>query len=439
MTVKKLSGLLLVVALIMTLLAPTALGVGAPLGIENNGLGGLYIDINSAPYTTFAQKDYGEYAYNRGGCAWFASSRVNEITGKGNVIWSGESWYNGRGAELGFSTGKTIKAKALACYSHHVSVIEAISGDRVLVSEGGYSDDESHGYCIIHWKTVDQIEVGETSSLGSFLGYVYLGVSGTVSESDSNDKITSIKFANDTMFMNVGSTITPSLTISPSSAASSTKITLSSSNPSVAAVSGSTITGVTSGYSIITATASGKTDQCIIYVKFNDVNNTSAYYFTPVYWAVGRGITSGAWTNAFAPSNECTRAQVLTFLWKTLSCPKATSQVNFTDVAQDSYYYDAVQWAYSQGITSGTSATTFSPNKACTRAEVVTFLWHALGSPGVETSTTFSDVSPTSYYAVPVAWASQSGITTGTSATTFSPKNICTRGQTMTFLYHIYG
>jgi hypothetical protein len=159
------------------LLPAAVLADGAPLGILGNGTGGLYIDINTAPYTTFAQKDWGQYAYNKGGCAWFASSSVNQLTGKGDTIWSGESWISGRGAELGFSTGTSIRAKALACYGHHVSVIEAVDGNNVLVSEGGYSDSD-HGYCIIHWKTLQQVENGDNGSLGEFLGYVYLGVSG---------------------------------------------------------------------------------------------------------------------------------------------------------------------------------------------------------------------------------------------------------------------
>ena len=174
---KKLISILVAVALAVMLLPAAVLADGAPLGILGNGTGGLYIDINTAPYTTFAQKDWGQYAYNKGGCAWFASSRVNQLTGKGDTIWSGESWISGRGAELGFSTGTSIRAKALACYGHHVSVIEAVDGNNVLVSEGGYSDSD-HGYCIIHWKTLQQVENGDNGSLGEFLGYVYLGVSG---------------------------------------------------------------------------------------------------------------------------------------------------------------------------------------------------------------------------------------------------------------------
>lgn len=148
--------------------------VSDPNGIYGNGTGGIYIDIHSAPYTTFATYAYGQYAYTSEGCAWFASSRVRELTGIGNTIWSGSSWWNGGAGKYGFATGQTIRSRALACYTNHVSVVERVEGDKVYLSEGGYSaSGAAHGYTIIRETTVYGVTHGR-NGVGSFLGYVYL-------------------------------------------------------------------------------------------------------------------------------------------------------------------------------------------------------------------------------------------------------------------------
>ena len=161
----------------------------------------------------------------------------------------------------------------------------------------------------------------------------------------------------------------------------------------------------------------------------------SAYYYDAVYWAVDEGITNGTTATTFSPNNACTRAQMVTFLWRAAGEPEPETTVNpFTDVAAGAYYYDAVLWAVEQGITNGTTATTFSPNATVTRAQTVTFLWRSAGSPAA-TGSGFADVASDAYYAGAVAWAVSEGITNGTTATTFSPSSSCTRAQIVTFLY----
>lgn len=173
-------------------------------------------------------------------------------------------------------------------------------------------------------------------------------------------------------------------------------------------------------------------------VSFTDVS-PNAYYYDAVQWAVEEGITSGTTATTFSPNAACTRAQAVTFLWRADGSPKPQSTRNpFTDVKAGSYYYDAVLWAVEQGITSGTTATTFSPNAACTRGQIVTFLYRSWGNPDIEVRASFRDVPAGAYYADPVSWAADWGVTSGTSATTFSPNASCTRAQIVTFLYRSY-
>ena len=161
----------------------------------------------------------------------------------------------------------------------------------------------------------------------------------------------------------------------------------------------------------------------------------NAYYADAVKWAVSKGITSGTSTTTFSPNTSCTRAQMVTFLWRAAGSPAPKSTVNpFTDVQAGSYYYDAVLWAVEQGITSGTSATTFAPDATVTRAQTVTFLYRAAGSPAV-TGGSFADVAADAYYAVAVAWAVSENITAGTGNGLFSPDTACSRAQIVTFLY----
>ena len=163
---------------------------------------------------------------------------------------------------------------------------------------------------------------------------------------------------------------------------------------------------------------------------------TGSYYEDAVDWAVENGITQGTDDTHFAPDGICTRAQAVAFLWRAAGSPKLkTRTMPFTDVPAGSYYYDAVLWAVENGITEGTSDTTFSPNMTCTRAQIVAFLWRSEKSPAAGTANPFADVKSTAYYADAVLWAAKEDITKGTTNTTFSPNADCTRAQIVTFLY----
>ena len=169
--------------------------------------------------------------------------------------------------------------------------------------------------------------------------------------------------------------------------------------------------------------------------SFVDVPSGS-YYEDAVDLAVANGITTGTDAAHFSPDGICTRAQAVTFLWRAAGRPAPESRtMPFTDVPADSYYYDAVLWAVENGITKGTSSTTFSPDDTCTRAQIVTFLWRSEQSPAAGSSNPFTDVSADAYYADAVLWAVKEAITTGTTRTTFSPDAECTRAQIVTFLW----
>ena len=163
---------------------------------------------------------------------------------------------------------------------------------------------------------------------------------------------------------------------------------------------------------------------------------TGSYYEDAVDWAVENGITQGTDDTHFSPDGICTRAQAVTFLWRAVGSPEPeTRTMPFTDVPVGSYYYDAVLWAVENGITKGTSDTTFSPNMTCTRAQIVAFLWRSEKSPAAGTANPFADVKSTAYYAGAVLWAVREDITKGTTNTTFSPDADCTRAQIVTFLW----
>ena len=166
----------------------------------------------------------------------------------------------------------------------------------------------------------------------------------------------------------------------------------------------------------------------------------SAYYYGPVLWAVMNGITSGTSESTFSPDGAATRDQVVTFLWRAAGAPENSGGGRFSDVPPDAYYAGAVSWAVERGITRGTSDTTFAPERTCTRGEFVTFLHRCAGSPVPQgAKIPFTDVADGAYYRNAVGWAVEHGVTNGTGAETFSPDGKCTRGQIVTFLYRYYG
>ena len=169
---------------------------------------------------------------------------------------------------------------------------------------------------------------------------------------------------------------------------------------------------------------------------FQDVPS-DAYYFEAVNWAVANNVTNGTSETTFSPNVGCTRAQVVTFLWRAAGQPEPTEGTNpFTDVKEGTYYYKAVLWAVEKGITNGTSETTFDPDETCTRGQIVTFLWRREGKPApTGANNPFADVKPSAYFGSAVLWAVEKGITNGTSETTFEPNEDCTRAQVVTFLF----
>ena len=169
---------------------------------------------------------------------------------------------------------------------------------------------------------------------------------------------------------------------------------------------------------------------------FYDVPN-DAYYYEAVKWAAENGITGGVGNSLFAPNRPCTRAQIVTFLWRAVGSPEPKNMSNFSDVPADSYYAKAVAWAVENGITTGTGDGKFSPDATCTRAQSVTFLFRA-SKASANGAPAFSDVAATAYYAEAVKWATDNGITNGIGDNLFGSDNDCTRAQIVTFLYRMY-
>ncbi len=169
---------------------------------------------------------------------------------------------------------------------------------------------------------------------------------------------------------------------------------------------------------------------------FPDVAESSPYY-EAILWAYNNDITTGKLDGTFGVNDGCTRAQIVTFLYRQAGSPEVSADVKnpFTDVSADSVYYKAIMWAVSEGITKGTTATTFDPNAVCTRGQIVTFLFRASGDEKVATTVSFNDVAEGSYCYDAVAWAVANGITKGFNDTTFAPNATCTRGQAVTFIY----
>lgn len=196
-----------------------------------------------------------------------------------------------------------------------------------------------------------------------------------------------------------------------------------------------TVTGTgSSGSSSSTSGTTTDTSTDDTALAFSDVS-AEDYFYDAVYWAVEQGITNGTADNSFSPNSGCTRAQAVTFLWRAHGSPAPASSENpFTDISDDDYFCQAALWAYENGITTGATETTFDPDAACSRAQIATFLYRASGE-SAEAGSVFTDVSADDYYAAAVTWAAANGITTGATETTFAPDSPCTRAQIVTFLY----
>lgn len=179
---------------------------------------------------------------------------------------------------------------------------------------------------------------------------------------------------------------------------------------------------------------SGCVECMITGIEFNDVK-VSDYYYSPVIWAADKGVTAGLTPNTFGPDMGCTRAQVVTFLWRAMDCPEVTPQQNFTDVPEGSYYYDAVHWAANNGITYGYGDGKFGSEDMVTRAQFVSFLWRLKGEKKAACANPFKDLAKDAYYYDAVLWAVEKGITAGLYPDQFAPNATCTRGQVVSFIF----
>lgn len=176
--------------------------------------------------------------------------------------------------------------------------------------------------------------------------------------------------------------------------------------------------------------AEGQITKAIVFI---DVS-AGDYYYEPVKWAVKNGITNGTTTTTFSPDDTCTNAQILTIMWRAAGCPEPVLVNPFNNVTGEEYYAKAAVWAYEKNIITGK---TFDADKPCTRAMTMEYFWKQVGSPEITVSDKFVDVAADAYYAQAVAWAVANDVTTGTSDNTFTPDNTCTRGQIVTFLYRV--
>ena len=280
--------------------------------------------------------------------------------------------------------------------------------------------------------------------------------------------VTGVKLSQETASLTVGGTLTLTATVEPEDATNK-NVTWSSDNESVATVDGGKVTAVSTGTANITVTTEdgSKTATCVVTVSssssgggstgggtsgggtsggsttdpgepetpaFTDVPD-GTWYAEAVKWAVEEGITMGTSDTTFSPDLACTRSEIVTFLWRAAGSPASSGSMTFTDVPADSFYADAVRWAVEKGITTGTSDTTFGPDVVCTRSQMVTFLWRMAGSPApAGEALPFTDVADGAFYADAVRWAVEEGVTMGTSDTTFSPDVTCTRAQIVTVL-----
>ncbi len=221
------------------------------------------------------------------------------------------------------------------------------------------------------------------------------------------------------------------------------EVTWESTNPAIATVTAE---------GLVKALKSGKTNiraldaqgneiaVCAVTVVFTDVADSSRYFYEPVYWALDNAITTGAGgAGLFSPNADCTREQIVTFLWRLMGEPEPTVYTSFTDVPENAWYYKPICWAAEKGITVGLNDGTgrFGVGQACTRAMCVTFLWRAAGKPAPATQGNFTDLKPGAYYVDAVSWAAENGITVGLNDGTgrFGINNSCTRAMIVTFLY----
>ena len=290
----------------------------------------------------------------------------------------------------------------------------------------GESVFDANATLYAHWAARDDSDGGSGSPSGEYLITVDRVTGGTVRVNPGRaDK---------------GDTVT--ITVTPKAGYELDELTVTDSKGSelnVRSAGSNKYTFEMPGSRVTVSASFARTGESGSDMPFTDVS-AGAYFFDAVRWAAEEGITSGVTGTTFAPGRSCTRAQIITFLWRANGSPRAENTKNpFTDVSADAYYYDAVLWAVEEGITSGVTGTTFAPDASCTRAQAAVMLWRAEGSPAVSGTNPFRDVADDDYYADAVVWAVKNGVTQGTTAATFEPGEACTRAQIVTFLYRALG
>ncbi len=432
-------------------------------GIYGNGTGGVYIDIYSNEFVTMSQTSWGQYAYGPQGCAWFATSRQWQLTGNYSVIWDGNSWWNNGNGQLGYPTGRTIKAPAIVCYSGHVAIIEAVSGDRALVSEGGRTDFPNNDYCHLGWQSISYVE----SSSRGFLGYVYLSGAPALNASWEGPSATNITETNAYLSgrANFGQTVTFSQNGVRVYDEAGNKVASKDEWP------GTTYSYLNIWYDVTgelgVALQSGKTYKFQFYVIVGGkeywspvvtfttahTHNYKATVTAPTCTAKGYTTHTcacgdsyvDAYTDALGhawdsgkvtkPATE-TEDGVKTFTCtrcgetKTETIP-ATGVMDvtkmFTDVSH-SWADDGIRYCVTHQLMSGIGNDLFGPKLTTTRAQIVQILYNLEGEPKVSGTTPFTDLTQ-DWYQDAVLWAYQTGVVAGTSSTTFEPDLPVTREQ----------
>ena len=432
-------------------------------GIYGNGTGGVYIDIYSNEFVTMSQTSWGQYAYGPQGCAWFATSRQWQLTGNYSVIWDGNSWWNNGNGQLGYPTGRTIKAPAIVCYSGHVAIIEAVSGDRALVSEGGRTDFPNNDYCHLGWQSISYVE----SSSRGFLGYVYLSGAPALNASWEGPSATNITETNAYLSgrANFGQTVTFSQNGVRVYDEAGNKVASKDEWP------GTTYSYLNIWYDVTgelgVALQSGKTYKFQFYVIVGGkeywspvvtfttahTHNYKATVTAPTCTAKGYTTHTcacgdsyvDAYTDALGhawDSGKVTKQPTATEDGvKTFTCTRcgetktetipATGVMDvtkmFTDVSH-SWADDGIQYCVTHQLMSGIGNDLFGPKLTTTRAQIVQILYNLEGEPKVSGTTPFTDLT-NDWYQDAILWAYQTGVVAGTSSTTFAPDQPVTREQ----------
>ena len=378
-----------------------------------------------------------------------------------NMIWNGQEWKAPNRADLPVIELKCEATKPDPKPDPKTYTVTVVGSEAAITGAGEYEAGKlvtidagmRLGYTFAGWTSNDGVSLGNWYSSSTTFTMPAYDVTVTANwRLTPIDPTPSIPSVSNLYPIEILDTTNGAVTSSHKYASAGTTVTLTV-NPAAGYTLGS-LTAYTSNKVDLKLTDKGEgkytftmpASKVFVASVFNPVNGrfvdvpSGSYFEEAVNWAVANGITTGTSATTFDPDGICTRAQAVTFLWRAAGSPApANSATPFTDVAADSYYAQAVAWAVENGITKGTSDTTFSPDAHCSRAQIVTFLWRAQKSPVVTAANPFADVSVDAYYVNAIQWAVSEGVTTGTSAVTFSPDADCTRAQIVTFIWRALG